>query len=138
MGRDEKKKKINFWQDHSLNYLEMAFNAERCEIIENPDGYGKKVGECDDTVEIFLSVKNNIIESLSFNTIGCINTNACANTIGALSEGKSLENAWNITPEDVVAFLETLPPEDIHCAELAVGTFYIALTDAQKNKTEHS
>ena len=33
-------------------------------------------------------------------------------------------------------YLETLPKEDTHCAELAVGTLYLALSDFQKGKTQ--
>jgi hypothetical protein len=50
-------------------------------------------------------------------------TNACCNTVARLVEGKSVENAWGITPENVIDYLETLTPENYHCAELAVGAF---------------
>jgi nitrogen fixation NifU-like protein len=47
---------FDFWQGYSLHYLEMAFRNDRREKIESPDGYGKRIGECGDTVEMFLSV----------------------------------------------------------------------------------
>jgi nitrogen fixation NifU-like protein len=124
-------KTFDFWRDHSLNYLEMAFRHDRRERLQNPDGYGKRTGECGDTVEVFLSIKSDRIQSVSFDTDGCINTNACANTVAHLSEGKSIEEAWEITPRDVIEFLETLPKENYHCAELAVGAFYLALSNYQ-------
>ncbi len=49
------KSEFDFWQDHSLHYLEMAFRTDKREIINNPDGYGKRTGSCGDTVEIFLA-----------------------------------------------------------------------------------
>ena len=58
-----------------------------------------------------------------------MNTNACANTVAQLVEGKKITTAWEITPEDVIDYLETLPPEQFHCAELAVGALYRALAD---------
>jgi len=124
-----KNKKFDFWQDHSTNYLEMAFKHDRRETVQNPDGYGKNTGECGDTVEIFISVRDDKIDSVSFNIDGCMNTNACANTIAHLTEGRSIEGAWKISPEDVANFLETLPEHETHCAELAVGAFYRALVD---------
>jgi nitrogen fixation NifU-like protein len=45
-------KKFDFWQDHSRRYREMAFRQDRRNIIEQPDGYGKRTGECGDTVEM--------------------------------------------------------------------------------------
>ena len=125
-------KKFDFWQDHSRNYLEMAFRTDRRERIEHPDGYGKRTGDCGDTVEMYLTVRNGRIESVCFEADGCLNTNACANAVAELAEGRKVEDAWEITSEDVVSFLETLPPEDTHCAELAVGVFYLALTNYQE------
>ena len=127
-------KEFDFWQDHSLNYLEMAFRYDRRERLQNPDGYGKRTGECGDTVEMFLNIQNGHIQSVSFDTDGCINTNACANTVAHLSEGKTIEEAWVITPEAVIGFLETLPEDNRHCAELAIGAFYLALTNCQERQ----
>jgi nitrogen fixation NifU-like protein len=127
--QDVRREEFDLWQDHSLRYLEMAFRTDRREIIERPDGYGKRTGECGDTVEMFLTVRGDRIASVSFDTDGCMSTNACANTVAELAEGKSLESAWDITTEDVIKYLETLPAENIHCAELAIGAFYLALAN---------
>ena len=35
-------KSFDFFQDHSLHYLEMALRFDRHEMIKNPDGHGKK------------------------------------------------------------------------------------------------
>ena len=127
-------KQFNFLQDHSVHYLEMAFRHDRRAVIDHPDGYGKRTGECGDTVEMYLRVCDDRIKSVSFEIDGCINTNACANAVAQLVEGKSVEDAWEVTAEDVVAYLETLPSESKHCAELAVGAFYLALTSWQELK----
>jgi len=92
-------KNFNFFQDHSLHYLEMALRSDRQAMIEDPDGYGKRTGECGDTVEFFLQVREDTIRSLSFLANGCINTTACCNTVAQLVEGKTVEEAWGITPE---------------------------------------
>ncbi len=125
---------FNFWQDHSSNYLEMAFRTDHTGIVEKSDGHGRKTGECGDTVEMFLSIENDRIKHVSFVIEGCRNTHACANTVAALVEGKETDAAWEIAPEDVIQFLETLPEENHHCAELAVGAFYLALSNFQENK----
>jgi len=125
-----------FWNKHSDHYLEMAFRTDRSESITNPDGYGKNTGECGDTIEMFLTVRNNRIQWVSFNTDGCMNTRACANTVAEMVEKKTLENAWKIKTEDVISYLETLPEESFHCAELSVGALYLALTNARMNQKE--
>lgn len=118
----------------SAHYLEMATRTDKRRKIIDPDGYGKRTGECGDSVEMFLIVRKNIIHSVSFITDGCINTHACANCVAFLAEGKSILEAWEITPEKVIDFLETLPEENIHCAELAAGAFYLALVNFQEVK----
>ena len=122
-------KPFDFWQVHSRQFLEMALGHERRERVVKPDGYGKRTGDCGDTVEFFLNTAKDRIRSVSYLTDGCLNTNACANTVAHLIEGKSIEAVWEITPEAVIAYLQTLPPESRHCAELAVGALYKALAD---------
>ena len=111
-------KRFKMWQDHSERYLEMACRYDRCEKIEHPDGYGRRTGDCGDTVEIYLSIGRGIIQSVSYQTDGCMNTNACANTVAELAEGRKVADAWEISPENVVAFLKTLPPQNTIFSDL--------------------
>ena len=126
-------KKRDFWQDHSIHYLEMAYATDRIERLESFDGYGSRTGECGDTIEMFLTMKDKRIQHVSFVADGCMNTRACANTVASMAEGHQLKEAWDITSEAVVDYLETLPLDDAHCAELAVGALYLALSDCKKN-----
>jgi nitrogen fixation NifU-like protein len=121
-------------KNHSLPYLKMAFLSDKHEIMENPDGYGKRTGVCGDTVEMFIRVRNERIQSVTFITNGCINTYACANTVALLAEGKTINKAWEITPEKVANYLKTLPKEDLHCAELAAGALYLAMVKYREYK----
>ncbi len=127
-------KEFDFWQDHSLKYLEMAYQRDKIERIENPDGYGKRTGDCGDTIEMFLTVHDDQICSASFYADGCLNTVACANTVVSMTEGKTIAQAWEITAENIVDYLETLPSQETHCAELAVGALYLALSDYREVK----
>ena len=100
--------KLNFSREPHAHYLEMATRMDKRRIIKDPDGYGKKTGECGDTVEMFLIVRKNRIHSVSFITDGCMNIHACANTVAFIAEGKTVAEAWEITPENVIDYLETL------------------------------
>jgi nitrogen fixation NifU-like protein len=128
------KETSDFWQDHSLSFLEMAFRTDRRERLDKPDGYGKKAGDCGDTVEFFINLDGDRISTLSYDINGCLNTNACCNTVVELVEGKPLDTAWEVTPEQVSEFLESLPNDHFHCAELVVGTLYLALANARENR----
>lgn len=126
-------KAMDFWADHSEKYLEMAFDYKRRERLESPSGYGKRTGECGDTIEFFLDVMDGKLSTVAYDSNGCTNTHACANTLAMMVEGRTLEDGWNITPESIIVYLETLPEDEFHCAELAVGAFYLALADAARD-----
>jgi len=98
----------------------------------HPNGYGKNRGDCGDTVEIFLNVRDGMIRDATFEIDGCVNTFASANAVVQKVWGKPIGEAWEVTPEWVIKYLETLPEESFHCAELAVGALYLAVSDFQK------
>lgn len=123
-------------EGYSEKFVHMASNGERYGILEKPDGYGTKTGDCGDTVEFYLSVRGGVIRMVTFQISGCLNTFACANTVSYLVEGRTVADSWEVTPQNVIDFLESLPEDHIHCAELVVGTFYLALNDFNKKQRE--
>ena len=119
---------------HSKQFLETATRKDRLYRIANPDGYGKNTGECGDTLEFFLLLDGDRIENAFFQVNGCLNTVVCGNTVAEFTVGRRVEEAWRISPEQVVDYLETLPADHHHCAELAVGAMYRALADLRENR----
>ncbi len=115
-------------QRHSQRFLKMAFSANHRKTMKNPDGYGRNTGDCGDTVEVFLKKEDCKLKSVCYQVDGCIHTNACAATVAQLAEGHSVDEAWEITPGKVIRYLKSLPRETTHCAELAVGALYLALS----------
>ncbi|MFZ2447049.1 MAG: iron-sulfur cluster assembly scaffold protein [Syntrophobacteraceae bacterium] len=127
---------IEFFRHHSTHFLEMALKNDKLERIIHPDGYGKHSRSCGDTLEIFLTARNGGIHSASFYTEGCIFTVACANTMIGMIEGKPVQDAWSITPQHLVDYLETLPEKEHHCAELAVNALRAALLDLKETERQ--
>jgi nitrogen fixation NifU-like protein len=127
---------MNFWQNHSMQFLEMAVRTDRRQVLKHADGYGVLTRECGDTVEIFLVVRNSRIQSAAFETNGCVYALVCANAVVHLAEGKSLQEALELAPESVVNYLETLPEEETHCAEQAVQVLRLAILDARENERQ--
>ncbi len=128
----EKDTKFDFWNDHSLEFLEMAMKRDYQEHVKSCDGYGKKSRDCGDTLEFFVMVKNRCIESISYDLKGCIFSHACANTLIHFVEGKSILDARKITKNDITSFLKTLPSKEDHCAAHAISAFFLALNDYEK------
>jgi len=127
-------KVFDFLRDHSERFVRMALSNNRRKTIRNPDGYGKNASDCGDTVEFFLTIRNGCIRFISYSVDGCLNTNACANTVAQMADGEPVDALSKITPDAVIAYLETLPPASAHCAELAVGALYHALANYQDMK----
>jgi nitrogen fixation NifU-like protein len=124
------------FNEHSPHFQEMLSRIERYGILEKPDGYGKRIGDCGDTIEMYLSVRGGQLQMITFKVEGCANTVACCNTVSFLMEGRTLSDGWQLTPENVITYLETLSPYHHHCAELAVGAFYNALADCNRRQQE--
>lgn len=127
-------KQFDFWQDHSETFLIMANVHEKRKPVVSPDGYGRKTGDCGDTVTVYLLLDNGHISEVNYELEGCLNTNACCNALAHLAEGREIDRAWEITPHDIIALLETLPADHHHCAELVIGAFYLALAACGENK----
>lgn len=103
--------------------------------FQQPDGYGRNNGVCGDTVEMLLFVSRNRIKKVAFRINGCASTLACADAVARFAEGKTIQAAWEITPEKVLDAAGPLPPESEHCAQLAVGAFYLALADYRQKES---
>jgi len=103
--------------------------------IENPDGYGK-VGNpvCGDVMEIFLRIKDDIIKDIKFKTFGCGSAIATSSMVTELAKGKHVGNAIKITRDDVATELDGLPPQKMHCSNLAADALKAAIEDYKKKK----
>ncbi len=117
---------------HAQIFLEMAFRTDRQKKLARPSGAGHNIGACRDQIEIQLAIRDGIIQEVAYQLKGCLNTNACANAVAEMVEGHTVNAAWALKPEMVAAFLQSLPADHFHCAELAVGAFYKALADYQQ------
>ena len=84
---------------------------------------------CGDVMKIYLKIKNNIIEDVKFETLGCAAAIAVSSDLTDMVKGKTLEEAMKITKDDVVKDLGGLPPVKVHCSMLGVD----ALRKAIKN-----
>lgn len=115
--------KKNFWEHHSINYLNMAFGESYSETIETPDGYARTINNCGDSLEFFLVGTTDLLEYVSYRVEGCINMEVCANTISHLTKGRPAPSPDHLTACQVIDFLETLPAHEHHCAEIAAATF---------------
>ena len=121
---------------YSKKVMDHFMKPRNVGVIENPDGYGK-VGNpvCGDLMEIFIKVKDDIITDIKFKTFGCGSAIATSSMVTELAKGKNIDEAFKITRNDVANELDGLPPQKMHCSNLAADALQEAIKDyKRKNK----
>jgi nitrogen fixation NifU-like protein len=105
-------------------------NPRNFEKVDNPDGYAQVTGSCGDTMEMFLKMKDGVVERCTFQTDGCGTTIACGSTATELAQNRSFTEALGrVSADEILKRLGGLPEESVHCAKLAAETLRRALAD---------
>ena len=104
--------------------------------IKNPSGTGNAGNMiCGDVMELFIKIKEDkktgkrIISDVKFQTFGCVVAIANSSMITTMVKGKTLEEALEITKDDVVKKLGQVPPIKIHCSVLGIDALDEAIYD---------
>jgi nitrogen fixation NifU-like protein len=120
---------------YSKKVMEHFMNPKNVGVIENPDGYGK-VGNpvCGDLMEMYIKVKNEIITDIKFKTFGCGSAIATSSMVTEIAKGKHIDEAMKITRNNVADKLDGLPPQKMHCSNLAADALHAAIEDYKKKK----
>jgi nitrogen fixation NifU-like protein len=121
---------------YSKKVMDHFMNPRNVGEIDNPDGYGK-VGNpvCGDLMEMFIKVKDDVITNMKFKTFGCGSAIATSSMVTELAMGMNVDEAMKLTRNDVASELDGLPPQKMHCSNLAADALHEAIKD-YKNKKE--
>lgn len=103
--------------------------------IDDADAIGE-VGNplCGDMMTIYLSIENEKIEDIKFQTFGCGAAIAVSSMLTEMAKGKTIEEAKNITNKDVAEALEGLPKNKLHCSNLGADALQLAIKDYEDRK----
>ena len=106
--------------------------------MDNPDGVGT-VGNivCGDIMTIYIKVENEVITDIKFKTFGCGAAIASSSFTTELVKGKTIDEALQLTRQDVSDGLGGLPPIKMHCSNLAVDAFKAAVEDYRAKQGGH-
>lgn len=121
---------------YSKKVLQHFKNPKNQGGIKNPDGVGQ-VGNpvCGDILKVYIKVKNNKIVDIKFETLGCGAAIATSSMITELAKGKTLDQAYKISRDDIAQELGGLPPVKMHCSNLAADALHRAIDNyRQKEK----
>ena len=98
--------------------------------IEDADGIGQ-IGNpvCGDVMRISIDVEDDRIEDVKFKTFGCGAAVATSSMVTELVMGKTLAEAADISNKAVAEALGGLPPNKMHCSNLAADALHLAIQD---------
>jgi nitrogen fixation NifU-like protein len=118
---------------YSEKVMEHFMNPRNMGEMEDADGIGE-VGNptCGDLMKIFIKVEDDVITDIKFQTFGCGAAIATSSMITELARGKTLDEALDITRDDVATSLDGLPPIKMHCSNLASDALKAAIEDYRK------
>jgi len=122
-------------EGYSKKVMEHFLNPRNVGTIENPNGYGK-VGNpvCGDIMEIFIKVKDDVIVDIKFKTFGCGSAIATSSMITEMAKGMNIDEAMEITRDNIAENLDGLPPQKMHCSNLAADALHEAIKDYKSKK----
>ncbi|HTY47929.1 MAG TPA: iron-sulfur cluster assembly scaffold protein [Methanomassiliicoccales archaeon] len=87
------------------------------------------VHNCGDLMWIYIKVKDDVLVDVKFKTFGCAAAIATSSMITEMAKGKTLDEGMKISRQDVADALEGLPPQKMHCSNLAADALHLAIKD---------
>lgn len=109
--------------------VDHATNPRNVGSIDDADAYASVLGSCGDNMRVWLKVRDDHIEKVTFLTDGCSGAIACGSMITQLAKSKTLGEALAISAEVIANNLGGLPDDHAHCAGLASLTLKKAIIE---------
>lgn len=115
---------------YTQTVMDHFMNPRNVGQIENADGIGE-VGnaKCGDIMKIYLSIRNDTVTDVKFETFGCASAIASSSVATEMIKGKTVADALALTNKQVVEALGGLPAHKLHCSVLAEEAIRLAVRD---------
>ncbi len=89
---------------------------------------------CGDQMRMFLQIRDNRIVDVKWKTYGCASAIASTSALSELVKGKTLDQALQIGPEEITAYLGGLPKHKFHCSVLGHEALAEAIKTYRANR----
>jgi len=108
---------------YSAELLDHFQNPRNAGQIEAPDRAARLENPvCGDILELTLKLEGRRIANIRFRAKGCVPAMACGSAITELAKGKTVDDARQLTREELVQKVGGLPPASAHASHLAIDT----------------
>jgi nitrogen fixation NifU-like protein len=84
---------------------------------------------CGDVMRISIDVDDDRIADVKFKTFGCGAAVATSSMVTEMVKGKTLAEAADVSNKAVAEALGGLPPNKMHCSNLAADALHLAIQD---------
>jgi nitrogen fixation protein NifU and related proteins len=108
---------------YSAELLDHFQNPRNAGVVERPDATARRENPvCGDILELSLRLKDDRIADIRFRAKGCVPSMACGSAITELAKGKSLQEARELSREELLEKIGGLPEASWHAGALAIDT----------------
>jgi FeS cluster assembly scaffold protein NifU len=123
---------------YSDKVLDHFRNPRNVGTLEGDDVAIGKVGNptCGDIMEVFIRIDGDVITDAKFRTFGCGSAIATTSMTTEMVKGMTLDEAMELTRQDVADELDGLPPIKMHCSNLAADALHEAIKSYRKGRGE--
>ena len=113
---------------YSEKVMDHFSNPRNVGELKDAGGRGE-VGNpvCGDVMQITINVEEDLITDIKFKTFGCGAAIATSSMVTEMAKGKTLDEALLITNDLVAQELGGLPPQKMHCSNLAADALRQAI-----------
>ena len=126
-----------FSQEFNENVIDHFMSPRNAGTMPDADAVGSSGDpRCGDALTLYIKVNDNVITDVSFLVFGCVAAIATSSMTTVLVKGETLEEASQLTDEDITNALGGLPEHKLHCSVLGADALKNAIDNYYFLQTE--